>query len=91
VPAQFTGYVQANIGEAEARLLELPMFAYFTTQKVGKNGGNVCFSVGDSQSFESDSADHGIDVTFYNGKWRAYSVVFTASGLENETFVLDGI
>ena len=45
----------------------------------------------DNASLESDSADSGIGVQFYNGKWHAYSVVFTASGLENETFVLDGL
>lgn len=51
----------------------------------------MCFSIDENSPLESDSSDSGVEVTFYNGKWRAYSVVFTASGLENETFVLDGL
>lgn len=51
----------------------------------------MCFSVDENSPLESDSAARGVEVTFYNGKWHVYSVVFTASGLENETFVLDGL
>lgn len=73
------------------RKFSIPMFTYFTTQKTDKNGKTVCFSVDDKLVFESDSINSGIEASFYNGKWRVYSVVFTASGLENETFVLDGL
>lgn len=30
-------------------------------------------------------------VLLYNGQWKLYPTVFTASGVENETFVLDGL
>lgn len=30
-------------------------------------------------------------ITLYNGQWKLYNTVFTASGIENETFVLDGL
>lgn len=93
IPAQFTGHVYATqeIGESTARKLDIPRFTYFTTQKTNKNGKAVCFSVDENSPLESDSSDSGVEITFYNGKWHAYSVVFTASGLENETFVLDGL
>ena len=95
VPAQFTGRIQttSDVNREEfARKLRVPMFAYFDTQKVGSSGKTICFSVdGEAKAFESDTVNLGIDVPFYNGRWRVYPTVFTASGLENEMFVLDGL
>ena len=43
---------------------------------------------GDSQRAVDSAAQ---PITLYNGQWKLYSTIFTASGIENETFVLDGL
>ena len=30
-------------------------------------------------------------VQLLNGRWKMYSHIFTASGVDNETFILDGL
>lgn len=71
-------------------MTQLPPFTYFVTHKSGDKGP-ICFSTAINMPFESDSGQGGIDVVFYNGKWKPYSVVYTSSGLENEVFPLDGL
>ena len=91
IPSQFTGIVKYDGSESSVRGKRLPIFSYITTQKTNKNGVPICFSTDKWYSFESDSLDEGIDVTFYNGKWKPYSLVYTASGIENETFILNNL
>lgn len=91
VPSQFTAKVRADgVDEDTLRQLSLPMFTYVETPLVGKNG-NICFATDSAQAFESDTFAGGLDMPFYNGRWRAYGTVYTASGAENEVFVLDGV
>lgn len=91
IPTSFVGIVKAHGPEDTIRQMALPRFTYFATQKTGKDGGRVCFSTKKSYPMESDSVNDGIEVEFFNGKWRAYSTVYTSSGLENEVFTLDGL
>jgi hypothetical protein len=91
-PTQFIANIKPNgKNEQDIRSYRLPPFTYITTQKTGKNGRPVYFSTDKWYPFESDSSDSGINVDFYNGKWIPYSTVYTASGLENETFILNGL
>lgn len=91
IPSQFTGLVTAQMSEQNIRGKRLPPFTYFVTQKNGKNGEPVCFSTNQWYPFESDNIDEGIEVQFYNGRWKIYNTVYTASGIENETFTLDNL
>ena len=43
---------------------------------------------GDSQRTVDSTSQ---PITLYNGQWKLYNTIFTASGVENETFVLDGL
>lgn len=79
--------------EDDARQLSIPAFTYFQIQSAG-SGRSVYFSIDEfpgGAPFESDSVANGIAKPFYNGRWMPYNVVFTASGIENETFLLDGL
>lgn len=67
----------------------LPRFSYFETSLTDSNGAPICFSTGDEDVKPEGQAYKSVE--FLNGRWHLYDTVFTASGVERETFVLDGI
>ena len=66
----------------------IPAFCYIDTGKVDRNGKKICFS-----TYEDVEINKNIntDVALYNGIWKSYPTIFTASGLENETIILDSL
>ena len=66
----------------------IPAFCYVDTGKVDRNGKKICFS-----TYEDVEINKNIntDVALYNGIWKSYPTIFTASGLENETIILDSL
>ncbi len=58
---------------------------YFSTKRAALEQGQ---SFGDSTRLVENSYQ---SVSLYNGQWKLYNTVFTASGTENETFILDGL
>ena len=66
----------------------IPAFCYIDTGKVDRNGKKICFS-----TYEDVEINKNIntDVALYNGIWKSYPTIFTASGLENETIILNSL
>jgi len=58
----------------------------FDTGKTDALGNKICFSVKENVNLESDQYTN---VMFFNGQYKMYTTIFTASGTANETFVLD--
>ena len=58
---------------------------YFSTKRNQLDQGQT---TGDSTRLVENSYQ---PVIMYNGRWKLYNTIFTASGVENETFVLDGL
>ncbi len=67
----------------------------FDTGLYDRNGNKIYFSTVFDYTNEfgpiSKSSDTYTPITMMNGKWKHYSTVFTASGSDYETFVLDGL
>lgn len=94
--------LNANIvsnGTENIRGYWIPFYSRLDTGLTDSRGKKIFFSTkrlqvdrdalnGDSQR-AVDSASQPI--TLYNGQWKLYNTIFTASGIENETFVLDGL
>lgn len=66
--------------------------------KIDSQGRHICFSTtlwnhdNNAGSFKISDTNSGYaNLTLVNGQWKRYSTVFTASGLEYETFILDGL
>jgi len=91
IPTQMECSLTFNGPQDVIRSCKLPLFTYFETQKTGKDGRRLRFSTDETLPLESDSAAGGVKASFYNGQWKPYSIVYTASGIENETFTLNGI
>lgn len=72
----------------------IPKFTYFDTGMTDRNGVRICFS--QCQQYVEDTGidqatleiNDTMEDTFYNGMWRMLPTIFTASGIENETFEL---
>lgn len=67
----------------------LPRFSYFDTGLTDSRGAPICFSTGD-EDIKLEGQEYKA-IEFLNGRWKLYGTVFTASGVERETFTLDGI
>ena len=90
--------VSTGVGE-NLRGYWIPFYSRYDTGLTDSLGKKIYFSTkriqvdrdalnGDSQR-AVDSAMQPI--TLYNGQWKLYNTIFTASGIENETFILDGL
>lgn len=86
-------------GTANIRGYWIPFYSRFDTGLTDSRGKKIYFSTkrlqvdrdalnGDSQRTVDSTSQ---PITLYNGQWKLYSTIFTASGVENETFVLDGL
>lgn len=63
-------------------------FSYVETSKTDSRGEKVCFSIDKEYTINSEE---NYSITLYNGKWKLYPKVFTASGSDYETFVTTDI
>ena len=63
-------------------------FSYVETSKTDSNGEKVCFSTVEQYTINSEE---NYSMTLYNGKWKMYPTVFTASGSDYETFTVSDI
>lgn len=81
------------------RNYQIPFYSRIDTGLTDYTGKKIYFSTrrnqldqrqttGDSMRLVENSYQ---PVILYNGQWKMYNTVFTASGVENETFVLDGL
>lgn len=89
-PSTFKAYI--NISQLEdGRHLYLPMFSYIDTQKTDSRGRQIYFSIDNTDGNTNAQSDQYVPINLVNGKWKLYPTVFTASGVEYEQFVLDGL
>lgn len=98
-PSVLTGNIISTGNSADIRGYWIPFYSRFDTGLVDSRGNKIYFSTkraqvergatsGDSQrTVDSESQP----ITLYNGQWKLYDTVFTASGIDNEVFVLDGL
>lgn len=66
----------------------IPQFSALDTGKSDGNGRKIYFSTYETKTFDSDEQGY---IGLYNGMWHLYPTIFSASGIEREKFVLDGI
>ena len=77
----------------------IPFYSRYDSGLTDALGKKIYFSTKrmqvdrDATSGDSQRAVDSLSqpITLYNGQWKLYNTVFTASGIENETFVLDGL
>ena len=82
--AQFYLVNDSNISD-----ITIPNYSKVNTGLTDKNGRSICYSVVDI-GLKTDGSKLQ-PITLYNGEWKLYDTVFTASGIEFETFVLTGL
>lgn len=68
----------------------IPKFSYISTEQTDSNGKKIYYSFGSDDITISNNFKNN-DFILYNGIWRLYSNIFTASGDSWETFILDGL
>lgn len=66
----------------------IPMFSTIDTGKSDSRGKRIYFSTVEDVSINDSSY---VTLDMYNGIWKLYSTVFTASGTDYETFTLTGV
>ena len=91
-PASMTAYIQSNITDSLNGTL-IPRYAYIDTGLTDSNGEKICFSTvkkasGDSETINNETYHK---ITLYNGIWKMYNTIFTASGTDYETFTLTNV
>lgn len=69
--------------------IQIPNYSKVDTGLTDKNGKHIYYSITDINLKTDGSIMQ--PVTLYNGEWKLYQTVFTASGIDFETFVLDGL
>ena len=81
-------YIKENYANDKNDGKNIPAFCYIDTGKVDRNGKKICFS-----TYEDVEINRNIntDVALYNGIWKSYPTIFTASGLDNETIILNSL
>lgn len=84
IPSQGTFLFNNEENSGLADKVILP-FSFIETDKTDAYGKKVCFSTIEQYSINSD---RNYSMTLYNGKWKMYPEVFTASGSNYETFSL---
>lgn len=98
--AEFTIYDNTEYvdGADDNDELVIPRYSAVNTGKVDSNGNPVYYSfktdcvLGANDSYSTTGQKNKTYAALlYNGLWKLYPTVFTASGSKYETFVLDGI
>ena len=97
-PSEIVIYIDNSQNQLEGYCI-LP-FSYIDTGLTDSNGKSICFSTGCATAPDGSYSDYQIDyinsesrhkVRLYNGRWKMYSRVLTSGGVENETFILEGV
>lgn len=85
-----------QLADDEESSVIIPFYSRISTGKTDRNGKEIYFSTASAKNTDNGGnitvepgKSYIIDV--FNGEWKLYSTVFTASGTENETFVLEGV
>ena len=89
-PSQLNIYIYRDSDNIiENRKTKVPFYSKIDTGLTDSNGRKICFSTvnGQSEIYLEDEVYHLI--TLVNGEWKLYPTIFTASGTDFETFVLD--
>lgn len=104
-PSSIESYVVSKSGQS-LRQVQIPFYSRVDTGLLDANGKQIFFSTkrdmsaknlddydsttvdGESQTLTENSMQ---TVMLYNGQWKLYHTVFTASGVENETFFLEDL
>ena len=66
----------------------IPKYSAVQTSLVDVNGKSVYYSFNESYTVKNGKIN---EVILYNGRWKQYTTVYTASGLKYETFTLFGL
>ena len=89
---------QLQLTNGGTETLHLPCYSRIDTKKTDRNGKPIYFSTaGEHNTTDTMGGDLFLEpgitktINLYNGEWKLYGTVFEASGVPNETFVLDGI
>lgn len=87
-PASVTAYIQSNDDSLNGT--QIQKYSYVDTGLTDSNGKKICFSVPkkDDGTTETINNETYHRITLYNGMWKLYGTIFTASGTDYETFVL---
>ena len=87
-PSQLNVYIYRENFETGYRT-KIPFYSKIDTGLTDSNGKKICFSTvnGQSEIYLEDETYHLI--TLVNGEWKLYPTIFTASGVDFETFVLE--
>lgn len=86
IPSQGLFQIQNTGNNLEDR--KIPQYSYIKLNKQDKNGNTIYYSTKEQITINNSSP---FQFHMYNGKWKLYSTIFTASGSEYETFVLTGL
>lgn len=88
-PSSFTAYLQTGaLSESDSSSYIIQPYSMVNTGKTDVNGRQIYFSTRQSYDVTSNSY---MPISLYNGQWKLYSTVFTASGIANETFNLTNL
>ena len=92
-PASVTAYVNSDDESNSLNGTQIPRYAYIDTGLTDSNGEKICFSVvkKDDGSLETINNEQYHKITLYNGRWKMYGTIFTASGTDYETFTLTDV
>ena len=94
-PSAIQTYITYSDGDP-ATVKILP-YTRFKLPLVDSRGNQICFSttlqntVDDEYVVDTAGKGQPLKVTFRNGRYKMYSQIFTASGLGNEAFTLEGL
>lgn len=98
--------IEAYIVGSGLRGYSVPFYSRIDTGLTDARGKKIYFStkkdmtqktLDDFDNIEVDGESWSLSenstqsITLYNGQWKLYPTIFTASGIENETFILDGL
>lgn len=97
--SNITLYINNSTKNGESlRAFWLPAYSRIDTGLQDANGKKIYFSLPSNDSRATNASNVYVmkdnisqGITLYNGQWKLYKTVFTASGINNETFVLDGL
>ena len=97
--ARFLPYSESQSAEALSAFTEylsthrnILKYSYVDTGKTDSNGKTIYYSVGDEDVSDIEyNTTNDYEFRMYNGIWRMYNTVFTATGSEWETFTLTGL
>lgn len=84
-----------NISQQSIRSYWIPPYSRIDTGLTDAVGKKIYFSTSCNDLKRGSpitlTDSNQIPITLYNGIWKMYGTVFTASGIENETFLLEGL